>query len=469
MARQINEDQLHEIEAAVENQATGMTAQQVHDALAAPPPRRTLQYRLKYLVDRRRLRREGSGRWARYLPPLPGATAPADESSPGRNEVRRTGWPPHSAGAARIQRHVSRPLDQRPPSEHHPEFLDAYRPNETFFLGGEQRARLRDIGRMRKPPSASGAYVGNTLGRFLIDLSWNSSRLEGNSCSLLETELFITRGKRVEGWSLRETQMILNHKAAIEFLTSSEEDIGVNRHTVLSLHALLADNLLSNPEAAGRLRRTPARLADSSYQPAAAPGQIEAQFDRLLATAAAISDPFEQSFFILAQVPYLQPFDDLNKCVARLAANIPLIQANLAPLTFENVPRKTYEHAVLGICELRRKQLFNEVFEFAYQRSASQYAAVRHLVGEPDPLRLKYRAPLRDLVGGIVRDGLGKPRAAARIRSWSKNRIDPKERRQLRDIVERELLSLHAGNCARYRINPADFEAWQEGWATLAG
>ena len=45
--------------------------------------------------------------------------------------------------------------------------------------------------------------------------------------------------------------MILNHKDAIEFLVEAAEDIGFNRYTILNLHALLANNLLPDPSAAG--------------------------------------------------------------------------------------------------------------------------------------------------------------------------------------------------------------------------
>ena len=81
---------------------------------------------------------------------------------------------------------------------------------------------------------------------------------------------------------------------------------------------------------------------------------IEECFEQVLATAAAISDPFEQAFFVMVQLPYLQPFDDVNKRVSRLAANIPLIKANLVPLSFEDVPRDLYTEAILGVYEMKR-------------------------------------------------------------------------------------------------------------------
>ena len=55
---------------------------------------------------------------------------------------------------------------------------------------------------------------------------------------------------------LKEAQMILNHKDAIEFLVDSAPNIGINRYTILNLHALLSNDLLGNLDSCGRLRST---------------------------------------------------------------------------------------------------------------------------------------------------------------------------------------------------------------------
>src|SRR5262249_11173545 len=147
--------------------------------------------------------------------------------------------------------------------------------------------------------------------RLLIDLSWNSSRLEGNTYSLLDTRRLIDLGEEAEGKERLEAQMILNHKDAIEFLVRSAEDIGFNRYTILNLHGLLANNLLADPQAAGRLRHIGVGIDGSVFHPLEVPQVIEECFDQILATASAIADPFEQSFFVMVQLPYLQPFDDV--------------------------------------------------------------------------------------------------------------------------------------------------------------
>ena len=165
--------------------------------------------------------------------------------------------------------------------------------------------------------------------------------------------------------------MILNHKDAIEFLVDGAEEIGFNRYTLLNLHALLADNLLADPEATGRLRHIGVGIAGSVFHPLEMPPLIQECFDQVLAAASAIRDPFEQAFFAMVQLPYLQPFDDVNKRVSRLAANIPLFKGNLSPLSFEDVPRDLYTEAILGVYELKRIELLRDVFLWAYGRSAA--------------------------------------------------------------------------------------------------
>ncbi|MFA0520617.1 Fic family protein, partial [Vibrio sp. 10N.222.55.E8] len=93
------------------------------------------------------------------------------------------------------------------------------------------------------------------------------------------------------------------------------------------------------------------------------------QLESILNKANQILDPFEQSFFIMVHLPYLQPFADINKRTSRLAANIPLLKANVCPLTFLDVPEKAYSKAVLGIYEMNRIDLLRDLYLWAYERS----------------------------------------------------------------------------------------------------
>ena len=467
MARRIREADLRAIEEAVSRRPEGMTTRQIAEALEDAPAHRTLQYRLKSLVDSKRLVMEGSGRGARYvLPNTVRASAGVVSVGFSVRSARGEVLPPLSKLGAEIRAAIRLPAEAREPVGYDPAFLESYRPNETFYLSQAERDRLRDIGTSPAAAEPAGTYARQVLNRLLIDLSFYSSRLEGNTYSLLDTTRLLEMGEEAEGKDRRDAQMILNHKEAIEFLVDAAEETGFNRHTILNLHAALADNLLPDPEAAGRLRHGAVGIQGSVFYPLEGPQRIEAYFDRLLAIASAIVDPFEQAFFVLAQIPYLQPFDDVNKRVSRLAANIPLIKANLSPLSFEDVSRDLYTEAVLGVYELNRIELLRDVFVWAYERSAARYAAVRQSLGEPDPFRMRHRAALRELVAAVVRGRMDTGQAASAIGAWVGQHIAEQESERFREMVERELLSLHEGNFARYRIKPNEFAAWQEAWKT---
>jgi hypothetical protein len=459
VAKRIPDDDLTAIEHAVRRHTGGASAQQIQRELENPIPLRTLQYRLKYLTTHHRIVKDGQGRWAKYrLPPADDANR---ASAVAAQLVQDEPIVPLSQPGEAIQTYVRRPSEARKPAGYNREFLDAYRPNVTPYLSVEERAHLVGVGRPQIGEQPAGTYAKHILSRLLIDLAWNSSRLEGNTYSLLDTKRLIELGEEAEGREHLEAQMILNHKDAIEFLVS---EIGFNRYTILNLHAMLANNLLPDPTAAGRLRHIAVGIERSAFHPLEVPQLIEECFDQILATAAAINDPFEQAFFVMVQLPYLQPFDDVNKRVSRLAANIPLIKANLSPLSFADVPRQTYTEAVLGVYELNKVDLLKDVFLWAYDRSAARYAAVRQSLGDPDPFRLRHRAHLREVVGDVIRGRMSRKMAVAHIAAWSQEKIDPAERQHFIDAAETELMSLHAGNFARYQIRPSEFDAWQNVW-----
>lgn len=461
MVRRIPEEGLQAIEEIVGRHRDGVTAQQIASELERALPQRTLQYRLKSLVDNKRLVMEGEGRWARYnLPRIEVALGVAA----GTGEARGEALLPLSSPGTEIQKRVRQPPAARKPVGYNRAFLESYRPNESPYLTQAERSHLREVGTPRTAKRPAGTYAKQILNRLLIDLSWNSSRLEGNTYSLLDTKRLIDLGEEAEGKERFEAQMILNHKDAIEFLVGTAEEIGFNRYTILNLHALLANNLLANPDAAGRLRHIGVGIERSVFLPLEVPQLIEEYFDQILATAAAITDPFEQAFFAMVQLPYLQPFDDVNKRVSRLAANIPLIKGNLSPLSFEGVPREVYTDAVLGVYELNRTELLRDVFIWAYERSAARYAAVRQSLGEPDPFRLRHRAALRAIVGSVIRERMDKKQATAHLKAWTQENIDPGERERFKETAESELLGMHEGNFARYQIRPSEFAAWQEVW-----
>jgi fido (protein-threonine AMPylation protein) len=456
MPQEIPAAQLDALVAAAARSVNGAAIVDLQTALPGMP-RRSLQRRLAKLVDQGRLERTGKGRAMRYRVPLD----PEDEAASVAGDLRdeAAGLPGLSRQGREVRRLVRRPLAERAPVRYQRAFLDSYRPNLTAYLPGDLRRHLHALGRSPVGERPAGTYARQILDRLLIDLSWASSRLEGNTYSRLDTQNLIAFGRAAEGRDSVETQMILNHKQAIEMLVEEAESIGFDRFTFQNLHALLAENLLADSSAAGRLRRIPVGIGGTVFQPLGIPQQIEEIFDAVLATAGAIDDPFEQAFFVMVHLPYLQPFEDCNKRVSRLGANIPLIRHNLAPLSFVDVPQDEYVSATLAVYELNRIELLRDVFAWAYERSCRRYTVIKDSLPEPDPLRLRTRTALTDVVGAVVRDMAEID--SRLIRRLAAGRVEPEDMDEFVALAINELFQLHEGNLARFRLRPAELERWR--------
>ena len=357
-----------------------------------------------------------------------------------------------------IRDYVRRPLMHRQPVGYQLDFLAGYEPGKTLYLPLELREHLHEIGRTGPECRLAGTYARDVLDRLLVDLSWASSRLEGNTYSRLDTQRLIALGEVASDKDAWQAQMILNHKAAIELLVEDADVVGVDRPTFLSLHALLAEDLLADQTAAGRLRRRPVDISGSVFVPLAIPQMVEACFEEVLAKARAIEDPFEQAFFLMVHLPYLQPFEDVNKRVSRIGANLPFIKHNLCPLSFIDVPERAYFEGLLGIYELNQIELMRDVFVWAYQRSSQQYLAVTESTKAPDRLKLKYRTQLRQAVASIVRNH---QRPTPEV-FWQYAHLlaESDDGQRFVQLLSEMLGQLHEYTAARYRLRPSEVVAW---------
>ena len=445
-------DELDSIVRTLQQFEDGASIDTIKNQLGSQVELRTLQRRLDKLIEDGVILTSGKTRSRLYY-----LTPQTDR------EEAKTGIVPISPEGNKILSIINRPLEVRHPVGYQADFLFSYRPNIDSYLTNENKRRLAELGKTARLDQPAGTYAKEILQRLLIDLSWNSSRLEGNTYSLLDTQQLISQGKVADNKSAAEAQMILNHKDAIEFIVQMTEDIGLNRFTITNLHALLSNNLLPDPAASGRLRTFGVGIGNSVFTPLSIPQRIEEMFELVLEKANAIEDPFEQAFFIMIHLPYLQPFDDVNKRVSRLAANLPLNKHNLAPLAFVDVPNDLYIKGTLGVYELNRIELLKDVFMWAYERSSLRYAALRQSLGEPDAFRLKYRDNIRNLISEIISKGMPPENARQLIDSRAKE-LPQTDQDKFVETIDTELLSLHEGNFARYWVRPSEFKNWKTIW-----
>ena len=368
------------------------------------------------------------------------------------------------AGASVVRAHLQTPYNRRTSVGYQPELLDAYIPGKTSYLSEATRRELREAGTPVAAPAPASTYARRILEQLLVDLSWASSRMEGNTYDILQTEHLIKYGKAAEGKDRKETLMILNHKAAIEYLADNLVDIRLSRTDLFNIHALLADGLLADPSMAGRLRAMPVGVSYSSYAPMDDGIVIAEEFDIALQKAAAIADPYEQSFFLLAYIPYLQAFQDVNKRTSRIASNIPLLKAGLAPMSFFAVNDRDYIDGLLGIYELNDVSMLREAYIDGYLASAGKYRTLLAEVDDPPSAALAHRDFVKEAVRHcVLRLKDFQPDVVRELAA--KHGIPEKERDAVADYVGQQFKGLHEGNLIRYQLKLEDLQAMDAGGA----
>jgi Fic family protein len=426
--------------------------------------RKAIRRVLKAMEQRSILRSQGAGRSHVYARV---AQAPTESTKIGPTNIAQPeegGYKdiPLSPESHTLLRYVSQDLQARTPVGYIQDFLRSYRPGQTFYFTEEQRQSLFFVGRAEVQIRPAGTYARNILNRLLVDLSWNSSRLEGNTYSLLETKRLIELGETATGKDATEAQMILNHKSAIEYIVEFSDQEVISSHEVCSIHALLSENLLGDPSASGRVRQIAVGIAGATYLPLENPHLLRECFELFIEKFNAIKDPFEQSLFSLIHLSYLQAFEDVNKRTARLVANIPLIKANLKPLSFFDVSQDVYIKALLGVYEKTNVNLIRDLYVWAYTRSSQRYSAIQLALGEPNLLKLKYRNVIINIIRTIILEKIDGAHVVPKIQSLLQaENLSQSEQSELFKVIETEISSLHDGNIARFKIRPSEFQAWK--------
>lgn len=444
-----------DILAELKNHPDGLAIDDLQQHFADGISRRSLQRKLAELIETNAVVSRGKGRGTRYLAGSTKVTTQPETYTEPAVEFQV----PLSSESQEILNYVHQPIQRRRPVGYQHRLLEQYTPNESSYLSRQIREHLLTIGKSTEEERPAGTFARNIIDRLLIDLSWASSRLEGNTYTRLDTKNLIEFGELAEGKDRSEAQMILNHKAAIELIVDQAEEIGFNAYTFFNLHALLSDNLLANPREGGRLRERIVEISGTVFYPLGIPQQIEELFNSILKKVDAIYDPFEQAFFLMVHIPYLQPFVDVNKRISRIGANISLIRANLCPVSFVDVPERSYIDGTLGVYEMNRVELLRDVFVWAYERSCERFAVIRESVADPDPIRFRYRNEIAAIVSEIVRSGIV-PRMDS-VTAIATEIIPEADLEAVSRNAWQDLLDLHEGNVARYRLRLSEFRNWK--------
>jgi Fic family protein len=209
------------------------------------------------------------------------------------------------------------------------------------------------------------------LERFVIELSWKSSRIEGNTYTLLDTEKLIRQGTEALGHNKNETRMILNHKEAFKFIR--EQAAVFKEFSLVNLEAV-HKILVKDMDVNYGLRSKPVGVTGSIYRPLDNSYQVREALQSLAINIGKIDSPYGQSLITLLGISYIQPFEDGNKRTSRLMANAALLANNCAPLSYRSVDENEYREATLVFYELNSLMALKKIFVEQYDFAARNYA-----------------------------------------------------------------------------------------------
>ncbi|GAA5111355.1 Fic family protein [Alloalcanivorax gelatiniphagus] len=425
---------------------------EILERLPADFAERSVRRWLVQLVEQGRVRKSGRKRGTRYQ--LAEAGAPLAVREPVEPALF------HFSEAARhALNRVRQPLLNRAPVSYNGQWLEQYRPNRDRYFSQADIDLLSDKGRRTDHPEPAGTYARRIYNRLLIDLSYHSSRLEGNTYSLIETQRLLLEGTGATGKLDEEAVMILNHKEAIRYLVERAGHLEPSYEEICTLHYLLSDGLVP-PDGSGKVRDHGVRVGASSYIPLDRPSELERRLRQIADKAMAINEPYEQSLFLLVHVAYLQAFTDVNKRTSRLAANIPLVTRNRVPLSFNAIEKDDYASAMLAVYELNDPGPLMELYRASYLRGCQEYDATAEALGV-DAVRVRYRAQRREVLRGVIQERLAGRALEARLREAAEA-IPGADRAAYLEDLEEDVRELSPQRLAGLGVTREEYQSWRD-------
>ncbi len=248
--------------------------------------------------------------------------------------------------------------------------FDIFKKFKNIFLNSEMKELEKATVQFNsKISQLTPGILKKEYERLMIELSWKSSQIEGNTYTLLDTEVLIKDNTEAEGHKREEAVMILNHKAALDFVFNNKdyfETLSVSK--IEMLHSILVDNLSVEKG----LRKSPVGIVGTDYRPLSNQHQIREAVEKLVTLVNSVKNPVEKALITVLMISYIQPFEDGNKRCGRILANAVLMAHGACPISYRSVDEKEYKKAVIIFYETNSlvyfKKLFIEQYRFAVQK-----------------------------------------------------------------------------------------------------
>ncbi len=216
----------------------------------------------------------------------------------------------------------------------------------------------------------SQTLINKEFERIMIEFSWKSSSIEGNTYSLLATEALIKENIAAKGKTKEETQMILNHKDAFnEAIQNKDRFKKLDWKDIEYIHYTLTKDLGITKN----IRSVGVGVTGTKYKPLDNAHQIREALEKMVVLINRKELFFEKAFLAVILLSYIQAFEDGNKRTARMLSNAILLAYDSIPLSYRIVDVEEYKKALLLFYEINNISYFKQIFIEQFEDAVENY------------------------------------------------------------------------------------------------
>ena len=236
----------------------------------------------------------------------------------------------------------------------------------------QERAELATLNEAyrHKKAELSPKLLQKEFERLTVELAWKSSQIEGNTYTLLDTERLLKEHVSAKGKTAEETNMILNHKKALDFIIKAPEQYKtLTISKIEDIHRLLVNDL----NVATGIRNGLVGIVGTNYKPLDNSYQIKEALRNLIEVINQTENPIEKALIAVLMIAYIQPFEDGNKRTSRILGNALLLANDYCPLSYRSVDEVEYKKGIILFYEQNNASYFKKLFIDQFKQAINKY------------------------------------------------------------------------------------------------
>lgn len=238
------------------------------------------------------------------------------------------------------------------------------------------RTRLDD--KRRRVAALLGEAPTEVVARFArsfdVEYAHNSTAIEGNTLSLIQTKVILEDGLSVGGKALREIYEVANHDRAFSYVKRAvAEGRLLDEEMLKDIHALLMENIMVG----GVYRSVEVRITGAGFRPPA-PQEMFRQMRWFFADMPRQREKLnaiEWAAWTHAEFVRIHPFPDGNGRTARMLMNLQLLTEGFQPISIAKEERLAYYEALEAYAVRGELAPFTEMVAALEEARLDEYLA----------------------------------------------------------------------------------------------